>query len=91
MFVCRAQVSCEEVGEGAAGEVEGCGVGRVGGVPGVVEGGEGRGGVLGAEEEVAFCFVGFEVCVGGVLVCFRRNGVGVGVGSRRSGMHTLCV
>jgi len=41
VFVCGAQVSCEQVGEGAAGEVEGRGVGRVGGVPGVVEGGEG--------------------------------------------------
>ena len=41
VFVCGAQVSGEQVGEGAAGEVEGCGVGCVGGVPGVVEGGEG--------------------------------------------------
>jgi hypothetical protein len=35
----------------------------VGGVPCVVEGCEGGGGVLGAEEEVALCFVGFEVCI----------------------------
>ena len=35
----------------------------VGCVPRVVEGGEGRGAVLGAEEEVAFCFVGLEICL----------------------------
>lgn len=41
MFVCGTQVSGQKIGEGAAGEVEGCGVGCVRSVPGVVKGGEG--------------------------------------------------
>jgi hypothetical protein len=41
VLVCRTEVASEEVGEDAAGEVEGCGVRCIGCVPGVVEGGEG--------------------------------------------------
>ena len=62
-FIGGPQVAGEEVGEGAPGGVERRGVRVVGGVEGVFEGGEGFGGGLRAEDEVAFCVVGLEVCV----------------------------
>jgi hypothetical protein len=59
-FVGGAQVAGYQVGQDAAGAVERRGVRVVGFVPGVFEGREDRGRVLGAEEEVALGFVGFE-------------------------------
>lgn len=61
-FVCSAQIACQEVGEHAARAVERGGMRLVGFVPGVLERGEGCGAVLGSEDEVALCVVGFEFC-----------------------------
>jgi hypothetical protein len=60
-FVRSAEIAGEEVGEYAAGAVEGRRVGVVGLVPGVLERGEGLGRVFCAEDEMALCIVGFEI------------------------------
>lgn len=73
-----AQVASEEVGEGAARGVERRRVGVVSRVPCVFEVGEGFGGVFCAEDEVAFCVVGLEVCIDmsvRVLILMTRVGV----------------
>ena len=58
-----AEIAGEEVGENGAGGVEGRGRGVfVLDVPGVFEAGERRCAVAGAEEEVAFGFVGVAFC-----------------------------
>jgi hypothetical protein len=62
-LVCCAQVASEQVGEDTARSVERGGVGVVGCVPGVLEVGEGFGGVFCAEDKVALCIVGLEICI----------------------------
>lgn len=61
-LVRGAQIAGQEVGEDAAGAVEGSGVGAVLGVPFVFEPGEGFRGVSGAKSKMTLCLVRLRFC-----------------------------